>query len=79
MPATYLIKQMPTCIINYHTLVHALHRDKLDLHGLKFVFISYYNTHNRYKCFHLPTSKYYISMDVQFCKKDSYFYSQGDK
>ena len=47
--------------------------DKLGPHAFNYVFLGYFNSKKGYKCFHPPTSKYHISIDIQFCKVESYF------
>ena len=47
--------------------------DKLGPHAFNYVFLGYFNSKKGYKCFHPPTSKYYVSIDVQFCEGESYF------
>ena len=58
---------------NCYIHVHSHSRDKLDLHALKCVFLGYSNSQKGYKCFHPPSGKYYVSMDVQFNECESYF------
>ena len=53
--------------------IHSHQRDKLNPRALKCVFLGYSNSQKGNKCFHPPTSKYYISIDIQFCKAESYF------
>ena len=59
------------CVCYVH--IHSHQRDKLDPRALKCVFLGYSNSQKGYKCFHPPTSKYYVSMNVQFCEERSYF------
>ena len=54
--------------------IHSHQRDNLDPRSLKCVFLGYFNSQKGYKCFHPPISKYYVSMDVQFCEWESYFF-----
>ena len=58
--------------------VHSHLRDKLDLHALKCVFLSYSNSQKSYKCFHPPSGKYYASVDVQLNERESYFSKDVD-
>ena len=58
------------CVCYVH--VHYHHRNKLDLEPLNVSFLVTL-VHKRGKCFHPPTRKYYVSMDVKFCEPESYF------
>ena len=65
-------------IVHVHVHVHSHLRDKLDPHALKCVFLGYSNSQKGYKCFHPPSGKYYVSMDVQFNEHESYFSKDVD-
>ena len=62
------------CYVNVHSHL----RDKLDPRALKCVFLGYSNSQKGYKCFHPPSEKYYVSMDVQFNERESYFSKDVD-
>ena len=64
------------CICCVH--VHSHLRDELDSHTLKCVFLGYSNSQKDYKCFYTPSGKYYVFMDVQFNKRESYFSKDVD-
>ena len=55
------------CICYVHVDSHLW--DKLNHHALKGVFLSQKSN----KCFHPPSGKYFVSMDVQFNERESYF------
>ena len=57
------------CIGYVH--VHSHLRDKLDPHALNCVFLGYSKSQKGNKCFHTPSGKYYVSMDVQFNEHES--------
>lgn len=59
------------CVCYVH--VHSHLRDKFDPRALKCVFLGYSSSQKGYKCFHPPTGKYYVSMDVEFCESESFF------
>ena len=59
------------CVCYAH--IHSHQRDKFDPCALKCVFLGYFNSQKGNKCFDTPTSKYYISMDVQFCEGVLFF------
>jgi transposase InsO family protein len=59
------------CVCYIH--VHSHQRDKLDPRALKCVFLGYSDSQKGYKCYHPPTMKYFVTMDVQFCERESYF------
>ena len=41
-------------------------------------FLGYSDSQKGYKCFHPPSGKYYVSMDVQFNERESYFSKNVD-
>lgn len=57
----------------FYVYVHAPHMDKLEPRALKYVFLGYSNSRKGYKCFHPPSKKYCVFMDVQFSERVSYF------
>ncbi|RVW27693.1 hypothetical protein CK203_106718 [Vitis vinifera] len=70
MSIVFLINRMPACAIDYQTPLQMLsqfHFIRSTLNICPKVFGC------GYKCFHPPTSKYYVSIDVQFCEGESYF------
>lgn len=48
-------------------------RSKLDARALKCVFIGYGTHQKRYKCYHPPTQKYFVTMNVTFYEDTCYF------
>ncbi|KAK9924400.1 hypothetical protein M0R45_032769 [Rubus argutus] len=50
-------------------------RSKLDARALKCVFVGYGGYQKGYKCYHPPTRRYYVTMDVTFFEDMSYFSS----
>lgn len=49
--------------------------------GSKYVFVGYSSTEKRYKCYHPPSKKYQVSMDVTLNEQEPYFtnlYLQGE-
>jgi hypothetical protein len=46
--------------------IHGQTRCKIDLQALKCIFVGYYPTQKRYKCYHPPSQKSFVSMDVTF-------------
>ena len=57
---------MPPKAFGCVCFVHRHHAGKLDSRALKCVFIGYSTTKKGYKCYHLPTRKVFVSMDVTF-------------
>ena len=74
-----LIPRIFGCMSFVH--VHSQNRGKLDPRALKCVFVGYSSTQKRYKCYHPPAKKFYVSMDVTFNEQEPYFttpYLQGE-
>lgn len=70
------------CTTFVHIPNHARH--KLQPRALRCVFIGYGLHKKGYRCFHPPTRKLYVTMDVQFYEQHMYFpttsaASQGEK
>lgn len=61
------------CVVFVH--VPKNQRTKLDARALKCVFIGYGVNQKGYKCFHPPTQKMYVTMDVTFYEDACYFSS----
>jgi hypothetical protein len=59
-------------------------RSKLDARALRCVFVGYGTHQKGYKCYHPPTQKFFVTMDVSFFEDACYFSSteaplQGEK
>ena len=77
--ANYLVPKIFGCVSFVH--IHSHNRGKLNPRALKCVFVGYSSTQKGYKCFHPPTKKFFVSADVTFVEKESYFaqpYLQGE-
>ncbi|CAL8151232.1 unnamed protein product [Prunus armeniaca] len=59
------------CVTFVHLYTHQ--RNKLEPRALKCVFIGYAQHQKGYRCFHPPTQKLYITMDVVFREEEMYF------
>ena len=77
--ANHLVPKIFGCVSFVH--IHSHNRGKFDPRALKCVFVGYSSTQKGYKCFHPPTKKFFVSVDVTFVEKESYFvqpYLQGE-
>ena len=61
------------CVAFVHLPKHQ--RSKLDARAVKCVLVGYGGHQKRYQCYHPPTKKYYVTMDVTFFEDMSYFTS----
>ncbi|CAL8998283.1 unnamed protein product [Prunus brigantina] len=59
------------CVTFVHLYTHQ--RNKLEPRALKCVFIGYAQHQKGYRCYHPPTQKLYITMDVVFREEEMYF------
>ena len=66
---------VPPKVFGCVCFVHIKDAGKLDPRALRCVFIGYSPTQKGYKCFHPPSRKYFVSMDVTFRETESYFSS----
>ena len=57
-----------------------VHQDigKLEPRGLKCVFIGYSGTQKGYRCYHLPSQRFFTSADVVFNEEETYFTQEND-
>ncbi|KAA0042161.1 Cysteine-rich RLK (RECEPTOR-like protein kinase) 8 [Cucumis melo var. makuwa] len=62
--AAHLINRMPSCILHLQTPLECL---KESYPSARLV------SERGYKCFHLPSRKYFVTMDVTFCEDRPYF------
>lgn len=63
------------CVVYVH--VHPHQRSKLDPCAIKCVFVGYASHQKGYRCYHPPTRKMYVTMDVTFHEELSYFTING--
>ena len=68
---------IPPKVFGYTCYVwnHSPTISKLDPRALKCIFIRYSTTQKGYKCYHAPTQKFFVSMDVIFREHKGYFQS----
>ena len=64
---------VPSKVFGCVCFVHTKNAGKLDPRALKCVFIGYSPTQKGYKCYHPPSRKSFVSMDVTFREFESYF------
>ncbi|RDX69464.1 hypothetical protein CR513_51414, partial [Mucuna pruriens] len=74
-PSSPLMLRLPSrvfgCVVFVHS--HNPHRGKLDPRAVKCVFIGYPSNKNGFKCYHLPSRWFFVSMDITFHETQSYF------
>ena len=68
--------KLPTHIVGYVAYVHLYknQRFKLDARSLKCVFVGYRSHQKGYKCYHPPSQRFYVTIDVTF-SEDMYYFS----
>ena len=74
-----LVLRIFGCVAFVH--VHNQNMGKFDPRALKCVFVGYSSTHKGYKCYHPPSKRFYVSVDVTLHEQESYFtipYLQGE-
>ena len=59
------------CVAYVH--LYKNQRTKLDTRALKCVFVGYGSQQKGYKCYHPPSQKFYVTMDVTFSENSCYF------
>jgi hypothetical protein len=64
---------VPPKIFGCVCFVHKRNAGKLEPRSLKCVFVGYSGTKKGYKCYHPPSRKYFVSMDVTFREFEPYF------
>lgn len=57
--------------------VHSQQRSKLSHRAVKCVFVGYGSHQKGYRCYHPPTQKMYVTMDVTFNEDSAYFSADG--
>ncbi|PON93868.1 hypothetical protein TorRG33x02_102580 [Trema orientale] len=72
---TNLFNSLPLKIFGCVAYVHLppRERSKLDPRALKCIFLGYSSNKKAFKCFHPPTQKYYVTMDVKFFENLVYY------
>ena len=74
-PDLFLHTPLPLRVFGCVSFVHIPKHswDKLDPRALRCVFLGYSTTQKGYKCYHLPTRKFYVSIDVTFVESTPFF------
>ncbi|KAJ4721161.1 Retrovirus-related Pol polyprotein from transposon TNT 1-94 [Melia azedarach] len=70
----HLISSLSPRVFGCTAYVHNqdIHKSKLDPRALKCMFVGYSPFKKGYKCFHPPTRKYFVSLDVTFVENQPY-------
>ncbi|KAI5385309.1 hypothetical protein KIW84_072057 [Lathyrus oleraceus] len=73
-PSVPIMSSLQNCVFGYSAFVHVHgpHRGKLDPRAIKCIFIGYASDKKGYKCYHPPSRRVYISMDVTFQESESF-------
>ncbi|TYK02021.1 Beta-galactosidase [Cucumis melo var. makuwa] len=74
-PSTRLVSEVPLRVFGCTAYVHSfgLNQTKFTPWAQAYVFVGYPPYQRGYKCFHPPTRKYFVTMDVIFCEDRPYF------
>ncbi|KAL4032338.1 hypothetical protein IC575_005409 [Cucumis melo] len=74
-PSTRLILEVPLRVFGCIAYVHNFgpKQTKFNPRAQACVFVGYPLNQRGYKCFHLPSKKYFVTMDVTFCEDRPYF------
>ncbi|RDX99335.1 hypothetical protein CR513_17622, partial [Mucuna pruriens] len=74
-PSSPLMLSLPSRVFGCVTFVHSHnpHCGKLDPKAIKCVFIGYPSNKMGFKCYHPPSCRFFISMDVTFHQTQSFF------
>ncbi|KAM7531655.1 hypothetical protein LguiB_035065 [Lonicera macranthoides] len=70
------VSNLPPRVFGCVTFVHLPkeQRNKLEPRALKCVFVGYASSQKGYRCYHPPTEKMYVTMDVIFHEETMYFH-----
>ncbi|KAM7472007.1 hypothetical protein LguiA_010190 [Lonicera macranthoides] len=70
------VSNLPPRVFGCVTFVHLPkeQRNKLEPRALKCVFVGYASSQKGYRCYHPPTQKMYVTIDVIFHKETMYFH-----
>ncbi|RDX88942.1 hypothetical protein CR513_29398, partial [Mucuna pruriens] len=74
-PSSPLMLSLPSRVFGCVAFVHSHnpHRGKLDPKAVKCVFIGYPSNKKGFKCYHPPSHRFFVSMDVTFYETQSFF------
>ncbi|KAA0063166.1 Beta-galactosidase [Cucumis melo var. makuwa] len=74
-PSTRLVSEVPLRVFGCTTYVHNFgpNQTKFTPRAQACVFVGYPLHQRGYKCFHPPSRKYFVTMDVTFCENRLYF------
>ncbi|RDX97959.1 hypothetical protein CR513_19193, partial [Mucuna pruriens] len=74
-PSSPLMLSLPSRVFGCVAFVHSHnpHHGKLGPKAVKYVFISYPSNKKGFKCYHLPSRRFFVSMDVTFHETQSFF------
>ncbi|KAL0533227.1 hypothetical protein IC582_030443 [Cucumis melo] len=74
-PSTRLVSEVPLCVFGCTAYVHNFgpNQTKFNPPAQAYVFVGYPLHQRGYKCFHPPSRKYFITMDVTFYENQPYF------